>query len=358
MNTMLTIVIPTFNRPSTLGDALISIFMQKASFCIEVLVIDNASDNANENMEVIDTIKKRYANTKIIINYYLQPKNYWVVKNKHDGVLKSLGTYVMIMDDDDFFINPNFIQLAISSMVHDEKIACSVFQVARLLDDASHNWAQNVIATSDHTTIDYSVVNGDIYFRGFWTKFGPRQPNACIVRKDILEKRHWYDFPCNDQSFHLICAPANKVVVSESIIGVYRKHSRSGIASNQSSTAKPDYCAYSNSAIKKWSQLGSDNINTSFYCALLWRCKNLVLKEQGPIKWLSLQNHDVLDNYYSIIRERSFFDYFVLRYFSLAQIRVDYVSADSDSISIRQKLAYKIRRFFAIGILKLDRLVH
>ncbi|MFT6373307.1 MAG: glycosyltransferase involved in cell wall biosynthesis [Gammaproteobacteria bacterium] len=358
---LLSIVIPTYNRPSTLANCLESIAQQRDFDDFEIVIVDNATPVPHENEHLVSCYKTRFEKRGIVINYTRHKRNVGIVNNKHAGVKLATGKYVIVTDDDDFYLHKLFFSNAISALLANPECTVLVNRAVKVYDDGSSSWFANTLQNNNVSNIElkWQKIDGNQYFKGFWTKYTPRQCNSVIACRQSLISAGWFDIHCNDQSFHLLPAINHDVLASENVVCAYRKHSREQVQGNTTSSADPVKCFESHTAIKSWLSFADTKFpRRERFVPLIWRMKTLVLKDSGIILWLSDNDGEKLVEYYNLVKRHSLFNFFVLRYFSLAQIRVDYVSADSDSLSIRQKLAYKIRRFFAIGILKLDRLIH
>lgn len=102
MGTELTIAIPTFNRYETLKACLDSISNQWDDTCrdrVEVIISDNASEDATEN------IVQYPAFQKIEAKYYRNKENLGPDRNFFNCWEKSNGKYVLLLSDDDLLLD-------------------------------------------------------------------------------------------------------------------------------------------------------------------------------------------------------------------------------------------------------------
>src|SRR6266481_6200086 len=94
-NPHVSVVIPTFNRPVLLRDALESLTTQKG-VPFEVAVINDAGTNVGD---VVSQYKE-----KLQINYFSLPVNKGLPTARNTGLKFSKGEFVAYLDDDDIYL--------------------------------------------------------------------------------------------------------------------------------------------------------------------------------------------------------------------------------------------------------------
>ncbi|WP_417238828.1 glycosyltransferase family 2 protein [Bizionia sp.] len=96
---LVSIIIPTFNRASYIGDALNSIMVQSYTHWECIVVDDGSRDNTADIMHAICKKDAR-------ISYYKRSKDYPKGVNgaRNFGIDKSKGDYIAFCDDDDFWL--------------------------------------------------------------------------------------------------------------------------------------------------------------------------------------------------------------------------------------------------------------
>ena len=97
-NPIISIIIPVYNGKKYLIRSLLSIYAQSYKNIEIIYVDDNSKDNSTELIKIFQKIDKR-------IKLYINPENRGTLYTKSYGVTKSKGKYVMIMDQDDIYIN-------------------------------------------------------------------------------------------------------------------------------------------------------------------------------------------------------------------------------------------------------------
>ncbi|MBK3497125.1 glycosyltransferase family 2 protein [Viridibacillus sp. YIM B01967] len=101
MENSLSIVITTYNRPKMLKRCLASILNQNYSN-YEIIVVDDHSKPSYQ-----DEIMMEYSNVK----YFYQNRNEGPGAARNRGIKEAINKYVVIMDDDDIFVNESFIAI-------------------------------------------------------------------------------------------------------------------------------------------------------------------------------------------------------------------------------------------------------
>ena len=85
---MVSVIIPTYNRGSLIGRAIVSVLNQTYKD-IEVLVIDDASTDYTET--VVDSIKDER------LHYYKLEKNGGACRARNVGISKAQGEYIAFL---------------------------------------------------------------------------------------------------------------------------------------------------------------------------------------------------------------------------------------------------------------------
>ncbi len=108
---LISVVIPSYNRSSTVGQTIDSILSQKVDADIEIIIGDDCStDNARE---VLLDYKERYPS---IITLIFHEKNIGLGANWATCVKACKGKYICNCDNDDYWHNPAKLQLQLDYM--------------------------------------------------------------------------------------------------------------------------------------------------------------------------------------------------------------------------------------------------
>jgi glycosyltransferase involved in cell wall biosynthesis len=107
MDALVSVLIPTFNRPELIKKSINSVLLQSYKN-IEIIVTDNSSDC--KTAEVISSF------STLKIKYYKNVCNIGPILNWKYAYDKSSGKYWVLLPDDDYLINPFYIEDGIKIM--------------------------------------------------------------------------------------------------------------------------------------------------------------------------------------------------------------------------------------------------
>lgn len=111
MKTLISIIIPSYNRADTVGQTIESILAQKVDADIEIVIGDDSStDNARE---VLEQYRQKYPD---IIRLFLREQNMGLGANWAQCVKDSKGEFICNCDNDDYWHNPDKLQLQLNHM--------------------------------------------------------------------------------------------------------------------------------------------------------------------------------------------------------------------------------------------------
>lgn len=102
------VIIPNYNYGKYLETCLLSVFVQRCSADIEILVSDDNS--SDQSLGVLKRMKKFYENEKIKLNFFESDVNKGEVENTCFLLDRCDGDYVAYLDADDYWIDPNKLQ--------------------------------------------------------------------------------------------------------------------------------------------------------------------------------------------------------------------------------------------------------
>ncbi|GEM_PF-5619491 len=138
---LVSVIVPTYNRPEGLKQALESIAAQTYPNIEAVVVNDAGQDVSN----VIDRFKKR-----LKIKYIVHEKNKDLAGARNSGLKNASGSYIAYLDDDDLFF-PNHIEDALRILTGSdyEVVYSDAFRL--------HQEEENGVYVTRHMDIPYSV---------------------------------------------------------------------------------------------------------------------------------------------------------------------------------------------------------
>jgi glycosyltransferase involved in cell wall biosynthesis len=171
---LVSIIIPTYNRPEYLNEAIESVVSQSYER-IEVLVIDDGSKLTYAE-EICNSFKKCT---------YFQKKNGGVSSARNYGVLKAKGDYIAFLDDDDFW-REDKLEKQVAILLNNPKIDL-VHSAAKVVDIKGKPTGK-IIGASDHKA---SQRSGYVFWNalGRWLVKAPTP----LMRKNVFSQDLMFD---------------------------------------------------------------------------------------------------------------------------------------------------------------------
>ena len=173
-NPFVSVVIPSFNRESKVGETIDSIMNQKCKFDFEIIIGDDCStDNARE---VLQQYQEKYPQNIVLL---FHDENIGLGANWATCVLQCRGKYIGNCDNDDYWHNPDKLQLQVDFMEANPKfgvIHTDYRKHNRVTGKITKEKATNSIIKNE--PLQNSVMNGNF-----------RCCNATVMyRKSVLEQ--------------------------------------------------------------------------------------------------------------------------------------------------------------------------
>lgn len=151
--TLISVVIPSYNRANTVGMTIDSIIAQKVDANIEIVIGDDCStDNARE---VLEKYRQQYPD---IIRLFLREHNMGLGANWAQCIKDCRGEFICNCDNDDYWHNPHKLQIQLDYMEsHPESNIC-------ITNHRTHNRTTGEIkeyeVVLDHRDIQRQMWNG------------------------------------------------------------------------------------------------------------------------------------------------------------------------------------------------------
>lgn len=175
---VLSICIPTFNRPQKISDLLELLISQIENHDIEIIITDNSNNNLTKEK------LKLFIDQNRNITYYKNDANIGFAKNLRKAISMSNGKYIWMLGDDDI---PNHESVKkILSIINSSTNGWIFFNFEKSSSDSSEYFYDNSIPSGQY---DF---NRFIYQFGIWTSF----MSASILSSDI--KKHIDEVAEND----------------------------------------------------------------------------------------------------------------------------------------------------------------
>ncbi len=171
--TLISVIIPSYNRSDTVGETIDSILAQKVNADIEIIIGDDCSTDSHVK-EVLDSYQAKYPD---IIHVYYREKNMRLGANWAQCVKDCHGEFICNCDNDDYWHNPNKLQLQLDYMrQHPECNIC-------ITDHRTHNRSTGELK-EEKAYFDHSIPTQ----RAMWG--GSHFCNATIMYRAAFLKSH------------------------------------------------------------------------------------------------------------------------------------------------------------------------
>ena len=157
-NPKISIILPVYNGEAFLQETLISIQNQDFKD-IEIIIID---DKSTDNSTILI---KELMKTEPRISFYQNEENKGPLYTKKKGILSAKGKYVMIIDDDDKFLQRD----AFTSLYEEaEKFNLDILEFKSILSTSLLNIDQyNKTGKENYSILYQNELNNYMYFPGF-----------------------------------------------------------------------------------------------------------------------------------------------------------------------------------------------
>lgn len=207
---LVSFIIPTHNRYTMLKQTLKSISIQN-NCNYEIIIIN---DNSNE--KEYDNLLNDYTNLPITCINNEISKGPGIARQL--GYLKSQGKYIVFADDDDFYINDNFLEKGINKLEENNNLAFISYNTITFYEENNTVLANKINSKG--------LINGKDYFLNFISKYQkPTSTFPTIYRKEMLDKANFKDMEMmNDASIYLRSLTQGDAFIFDDYIGVYRVH--------------------------------------------------------------------------------------------------------------------------------------
>ena len=228
---LVSVGIPTFNRPEGLRQTLACIARQTYRN-LEIIVSDNASpDNATER------IVREFMATDSRIRYFRQPSNIGPTNNFQFTLDKAQGEYFLWAADDDL-CEPDFVQVLIDCMETDAEIALAMTDVKVIVDDDSQIGTERLdLIRLERAGANWGKVRG-LFFRYptsniFFAIYGVYRTK--ILRSCSLHIKSWRNLVfATEVPFLAQIAVKGKIVSIPGLLKLYRSHADSSYIKERS----------------------------------------------------------------------------------------------------------------------------
>lgn len=202
---MISVIIPTHNRPTLLDEALSHVYAQN-NCKLEVIVVNDI-----ENDEATQQVVSKY---KDII--YIEDSTIQGPSNKHiTGMRRASGEYIYMPDDDDYLTKNDYLSEAEEILNSNTNVAF----VAANVDILNAN--DGNIETGRKLRIN-GLQNGESYLQNFQEK-KPMSVVTAVFRKEIFDKMpERYMLDLSDTCLYLYALLHGDAYIVEESVAAYR----------------------------------------------------------------------------------------------------------------------------------------
>ena len=123
------VAVLTYNHEAYIRQCLDSILAQVVDFPYEIVVVDDCSTDSTRD------ILREYAQAHAHIRLYLNPENQGISRNNNLILSLCQGTYVAMLEGDDYWIDPNKLQRQVEFLNDNEDVGFVGAECLRLYPD-------------------------------------------------------------------------------------------------------------------------------------------------------------------------------------------------------------------------------
>lgn len=214
MKTLISVVIPTFNRPDYLIQMLESIFAQKFHDYEIIIVDDSIESPFGDSAEGARMLSQCFER----IVYFQNDSNRGPGYCRKFGFEKAKGKYVIFADDDDFYIDPDFFTNAVRILETDSSLAF-VSGGVNYLETSTGQFQQAALPL-------VGKIEKKRYLKDFHYRISKPTStfSSVFVKQKLLSAGLLQMVMVNDASIYLRALLVGDAFFLENIIGNYRVH--------------------------------------------------------------------------------------------------------------------------------------
>jgi glycosyltransferase involved in cell wall biosynthesis len=129
---LVSVIIPTYNRSATLTEAMDSVFEQTYR-PVELLVIDDGSKD--DTLSIVETWKEEHGDDRQFILRYFSQENSGAPAARNLGLIESRGEYIQFLDSDDL-LHPEKLSIQISCLTAETTLDYVYSGTGKFVDQA------------------------------------------------------------------------------------------------------------------------------------------------------------------------------------------------------------------------------
>ncbi|MFD2044561.1 glycosyltransferase family 2 protein [Ornithinibacillus salinisoli] len=176
-NKLVSVIIPTYQRPLTLSRAINSVLIQTFSN-IEVIVVDDNNPNTDERIETEELMLRYSGNPKVKYVKHEFNKNGSAARNT--GFKNSKGEYIMLLDDDDEFL-PNKVEVQVKCLEKRDSSWGACYTKYKRLKNGKID------------TVCAENQEGNLYFKELCRNLFIQAGSNLMMRREVFEELGGFD---------------------------------------------------------------------------------------------------------------------------------------------------------------------
>lgn len=210
-NYQFTVIIPTHNRSDFLKQAISSVLEQK-DVSVQIVVVDDAS--TDDTPQAIAQLKSENP----CIEYIRNEHNAFAHGARRIGYRKATGSYIIFMDDDDFYIDANFFADVKKAF---EKNPTTSAVIGSTITFHDNDFGDSVNLNGE------GLIDNLSYFNGFLSVFQkPFSTLTAAFRKQCLDELNLNESKMvNDTCIYLYGILLGDIFLINKPVAAYRIHS-------------------------------------------------------------------------------------------------------------------------------------
>lgn len=207
------VILLTYNHAPFIAEAIEGILMQKTTFKVELLIVnDHSPDNSDE---IIKLYAEKYPT---IIRYFNHQKNIGFEENQRFAFQHCEGKYIAYCEGDDYWTDENKLQFQFEFLENNPEFVITTGRNLLLHQDSG-------IITDDGKNLIFNEEEFVDFNQETFFKERPTQTFTYLIRKEYLDLK-WIDIYPDYRDlyyfYHLL--EFGKGRAFNKIVGVYRLH--------------------------------------------------------------------------------------------------------------------------------------
>jgi glycosyltransferase involved in cell wall biosynthesis len=216
---LVSVIVPTYARPTLLQNALKSVNAQTYSL-LEIVVVDDNGRGTPLQLETQRTVDSMSFREGIVLSYVVREKNGGGAMARNSGIEAARGAYVAFLDDDDEWM-PEKLEKQVAAMENHEEVGLSYAHCKAELGDGSEVFYRRTV--NGNARFEQAIC-GCIAATSQW-----------VARRDaLLSVGSFSDSPSKQDSillYKLLLAGYEVRCVPE-VLSIYDQHSQDRISTS------------------------------------------------------------------------------------------------------------------------------